>query len=154
MGGLFGLHLLGYSPLREAYAGTQRKNLEARTEAETMKECCVLTCSQWFMQPTLLYNQGYLPMGVTAHSELCPAILPTSIINQENAYRVAYLQSDGAFSQLKFPPPKCFKTQSQVLKHKVPPNPASTFSNRINQSKTHTHPIYICSPYPSLKIAT
>ena len=38
-------HPTASSPLREVRAGTQDRNLEAGTEAETMEEHCLLVCS-------------------------------------------------------------------------------------------------------------
>jgi hypothetical protein len=42
----FALYLSAHSPsLTEVRAGTQHRNIEAGTEAETMEERCLLVCS-------------------------------------------------------------------------------------------------------------
>lgn len=63
---------------KTAMAGIQTgENLEAGTDAETMKEHCLLACSS-----LLSYIlQDHLPRGGPTHSGLG---LSTSIINQEN----------------------------------------------------------------------
>lgn len=61
-------------------AGTQGRKLEARTEAEVRKWCCLLTCSLWLGHPSLLYNPRHLPWNGTAH---CRLGHPTTITNQE-----------------------------------------------------------------------
>jgi hypothetical protein len=68
---------------KTVWPGTQSMNLEAKTGAETIEECCLLGCSHGllnlFFFPT---TQAHMPRGGTTHSGLDP---PTSIINQENS---------------------------------------------------------------------
>lgn len=63
-------------------AGTQGRNLEARSEAEAMVESSSLACSPWLVKIALHINPR-LP----AKGWHCPqrADIFTSIINQENA---------------------------------------------------------------------
>ena len=42
---------LAYRSSGEAKAGSQGRNLEAGTRADTMKECCLLACSLWLAKP-------------------------------------------------------------------------------------------------------
>jgi hypothetical protein len=44
-------------------AGTQGRNLEARSEAEAMMECCLLACFPWLLQSAFLYNLGPWAQG-------------------------------------------------------------------------------------------
>lgn len=73
--------LIGHSPLlKEAKAGTQDRNPEAGIEAEVLEECCVVTCSPWFVQPGSLYSPAALPRSDAAPSKPGPL---RAIINQE-----------------------------------------------------------------------
>jgi hypothetical protein len=74
--------------LKEVRIGTQDRNLEAGTEAQTVEEhyfcggalllsSFLMVSSAWFFYTT----QDHLPRDGTAHSGLSP---PTSIIDQEN----------------------------------------------------------------------
>lgn len=58
--------------------------------------------SPWLAGFAFLHTQDYLPSGCTIHSGLDPL---KSIINQENAHRLAYrtIYLMEAFSQLRFP---------------------------------------------------
>ena len=53
--------------LREVGTRTQRRNLEAGTEAEAMEECCLLACSSCPVQFVFLCTPGqdHLPRGDT-----------------------------------------------------------------------------------------
>lgn len=62
------------------------------TEEEAMEESLLLTCFFWFAQPAFIYHLGPPAQGGTAQSRFA---LSTLIIHQENAYRLAYSQSDG-----------------------------------------------------------
>lgn len=67
---LFQLTTLGHhSLLREVRAGIQGRNLEARTEAETMKALSLLACSSWIAQSTFLDHLGPPAKGSTTHSQ-------------------------------------------------------------------------------------
>jgi hypothetical protein len=37
--------------LKDVWAGTQDRNLEAETKAEVMEKYCLLACSSWLAQP-------------------------------------------------------------------------------------------------------
>ena len=53
-----------YSPsLSEVKAGTQGRNLEAETEAETTEEHCLVACFFWLAHPAFLYNSGPPALG-------------------------------------------------------------------------------------------
>lgn len=54
--------------LRSFVKGSQGRNLEARTEAETIEENCLLVCSAQLARFALLYNPG-LPVMVVPHRE-------------------------------------------------------------------------------------
>lgn len=96
MGGLFGLHLLGHNPLREAYAGTQRKNLEARTETETREECYF----SWLIWLFFSYSLGL----TTSDNDPGGLEPPRSIINKENAStNLSKGQSDGGLFSVEIP---------------------------------------------------
>ena len=70
------------------------QDLDSKTEAKGMEECCFLASSLW----------DHLPRNGTAHSELGPFV---SLINKDNTLQ-ACLQASlkGVFSQLKFSLPK------------------------------------------------
>ena len=61
-------HLIVCTIYRGVSARTHRKDQEAGTEAEAMKECCLLTCSLWLAQsafiyhPELSYQERYHPL--------------------------------------------------------------------------------------------
>jgi len=80
--------------LREVRAGTQDRDPEAGTEAETTQQHCLLTCSPWLTQFAFLNTtQDHLLMWGPAHSVL---VLPTSIMNQGNTPQTRSTgQSDG-----------------------------------------------------------
>jgi hypothetical protein len=75
--------------------GSQGRNLEAGTEAEAMKELCLLACSSKLAQLSFFYNPR--PMDDITHSELGPS---PSIINEEKAPTG---QSDRGNSSTRFP---------------------------------------------------
>lgn len=79
--GSFCLTLPGRSPsLREARAGTQGRNVEAGTEADTTKEHRLLAHSSWLSLLLVYITEDHLPRRGIAHSELGP---PTSVTNPE-----------------------------------------------------------------------
>lgn len=47
--------LTGYSP---SVGGSQHRNLEAGSEADTMEECCLWACVTWLAQSAFFYNSG------------------------------------------------------------------------------------------------
>lgn len=64
---------------------SQARDLEAETEAETMKEHCLLAGSPWLAQLSHLCSPG--SRGGTDHSDLGP---PTSVANQGKARKRGY----------------------------------------------------------------
>jgi hypothetical protein len=80
--------------LREVRARTQSRNLEARTEADTMEERCSLACSPCLAQFALLLSSGPLAQGQHSHSELGPPTKCTELCPPANQAR--------AFSQFRF----------------------------------------------------
>ena len=76
------------------------KNLVAKTDAEVMKECCLMDCFQGLLNVLSYGTQDYLPRGAT-----CPHWAKPSHINHES-WKCSMCQSVGAFSQLRIPLPK------------------------------------------------
>lgn len=68
-----------YSPWRETKTGIPGRNLEAKTESETV-EGCLLACFLWLVHLPFLHSLGPLSKNGTTHSWLGPPL--TS--NQEN----------------------------------------------------------------------
>lgn len=66
---------------KETKAGTQGRNLEARTEAENMRQCCSLTCHHGLLSQLSYTIQDHLSRGGNNHNGLDP---PVSVINEEN----------------------------------------------------------------------
>lgn len=100
----FSLQFSGHNPsLSIVKPGTGDASLEARTEAATTDECCLLAYSAWIAQFAFL-AQDHPPRSSISHNELKPSPHPhTSTVNQENA-APACLQADllEAPSQLTF----------------------------------------------------
>lgn len=87
-GFLFSLQLSGHTPSpREVKTGTQGRNLEAGSDAESMEECCPLDCSPWLTQPASYTIQDHLSKGGTTHNMLGP---PTVLLILKMPYRLAY----------------------------------------------------------------
>lgn len=59
-GGEFIRFTLHSASLRQARIGTEGRNLDTRTEADPVEECCLLTYTPWLAQPTSLYNPDHL----------------------------------------------------------------------------------------------
>lgn len=70
----------GKSPLKKANVEIQGRTLEAGTEAEVIKECCLLTYLVWLAQFSFSYPRTICP-GVAPLTVGC-ALRLTSIINQ------------------------------------------------------------------------
>ena len=64
------------------HRGKPRHDLMQELEAETMEECCLLTCFPRLSLLAFLQNQPHRPRNGAAHSGLGPS---TSIRNHENA---------------------------------------------------------------------
>lgn len=47
-------------------------NLEAGVNLEAMEGCCILACSSWFTQPTLIKTQDYQPRAGIFYNVLGP----------------------------------------------------------------------------------
>lgn len=82
-------------------AGTQSRNLKARTKAKTTEERCLLVCSQTHVWLIPYTTQAYLSRDGTAHHALG---LRTSIINLKK-YPIdpATGQSNGSSSPVEVP---------------------------------------------------
>ena len=70
------------SPSSKVRAGTQGRNLETGTEAESIEECFLLAGSLRLAQPPFLYQHDHLPKGGPVQDVLGP---PTPFINQGHA---------------------------------------------------------------------
>ena len=77
----------------EVREGTHSTNLEAGSEARAKKECCLLACSPWLVQPYT--TQDHLSRSETTCNGLDP---PTLMINDK---KMSTGQSDRCISQLR-----------------------------------------------------
>jgi hypothetical protein len=69
---------------RGVRSGTQGRNLDAGTEAETIEGHCLLTCSPWLLHCFLIQSRPTCLGDCTAHDGLG---ISTSVGNQENIHR-------------------------------------------------------------------
>lgn len=68
--------------------GSQGRNLESETKAETVEQCCLLACSLWLLQPVSSTIQDHIPRGGTTHRGLN---LPIPNNSQEKALSGGFL---------------------------------------------------------------
>lgn len=76
--------LLVKSRLHSITEGSQGRNLDAGTEAETIEGHCLLTCSPWLLHCFLIQSRPTCLGDCTAHDGLG---ISTSVGNQENIHR-------------------------------------------------------------------
>lgn len=80
------LHLF----LRGVIVEAQCRNLEARTEAGTMVEHCLLTCSQWFDYPvSSLTRTTWLRVGITHRSLSPPALISNFLMEVSSSVAIS-----------------------------------------------------------------
>ena len=95
-------YILGHSSLREANAGA---------EAETMEGCCLLACSPWLAQSTVLCTAAspWLagPFCTNHKSGKCPTSLPTGQSDED-----IFSSEDPSLTQMSL---ACFKLTKRKM---------------------------------------
>lgn len=81
------IHLTVYSlTWRKVRTGSRDRKLESGTDAETMKECCLLACFPWLAQSASWYNPGQPLQGSSVYKGLDS---PTSVLIKKMSHRIA-----------------------------------------------------------------